>query len=259
MISKNTTPLRAHVFAVALAATVAAAAAGGAGCDGGDDGPKQSFTVYTRNVYLGSSLTPLIAVATPDAVPAVAAEIWANVQASDFPARAKVLAAEIADLRPDLVALQEVTLYRRQVPSDNQASPGTPNATEVVLDFLATIMTELDARGGGYRVAVEAGNADAELPVADGAGGLFDIRVTDRDVILVRDGVVTANPVVLPFAAKYTLTVGGAGGVPVTFARGRATSTSTSRGPSSRSRTRTSRSGSSRACRSSKPARCWPT
>jgi len=89
---------------------------------------------------------------------------------------------------PDLVALQEVTLYRRQTPSDYQPGDG-PNATEVVLDFLATLMAEIDALGGGYRVAGESPNADVELPVSDGAGGVFDIRLTDRDVILARDTV----------------------------------------------------------------------
>ena len=81
-----------------------------------------------------------------------------------------MLADQIVALSPDLVALQEVTLYRRQVPSDYQ--PGDlPNATEVVLDFLGVLMAELDARGGDYVVVGEALNVDAELPVADGAGG----------------------------------------------------------------------------------------
>jgi endonuclease/exonuclease/phosphatase family metal-dependent hydrolase len=172
--------------------------------------------VLTRNLYLGTDLTPLSAVSAPADVPVVGAQLWGEILASDFPSRAKVLAAQIVALAPDLVALQEVTLYRRQVPSDVATGNTTPNAEEVVLDFLATLMAELDAAGGGYTVAGVATNADAELPVADGAG-LFDLRVTDRDVILARDGVETSNFVQQTFVAALPLNVGG---VPVTFKRG---------------------------------------
>jgi endonuclease/exonuclease/phosphatase family metal-dependent hydrolase len=67
-------------------------------------------------------------------------------------------------------------------------------------------------------VAGVAQNADAEFPVAD-AGGTFDLRVTDRDVILARDGVETSNFVQDVFPTNFSITVGGSGGVPVTFIR----------------------------------------
>ena len=118
--------------------------------------PDSRSRVYTRNLYLGSEITPLVAIPSPRGIPGVAATLWANIQASDFPERAKVLADEIVAAAPDLVALQEVTLYRRQVPSDYQPGDDAPNATEVVLDFLALLMAEIDARGGGYRVVGEA-------------------------------------------------------------------------------------------------------
>jgi endonuclease/exonuclease/phosphatase family metal-dependent hydrolase len=191
----------------------------GGAIDGGLDGPGSPVAVYTRNLYLGSEITPLVAIPSPDAVPAVAATLWANIQASDFPGRAKVLADEIVALAPDLVALQEVTLYRRQVPSDYQSGDAVPNATDVVLDFLATLMTEIDARGGGYRIVGESINVDAELPTADGAGGLFDLRLTDRDVILARNTAQTANFVAMPFVSKFSFTAGGPGGVPIAITR----------------------------------------
>jgi endonuclease/exonuclease/phosphatase family metal-dependent hydrolase len=204
-----------------LALGVALFAAAGSGCKKDEDPPEGQgipLSVYTRNLYLGSDITPLISIPSPDAVPAVAATLWANVLASDFPERAKVLADEIIALAPDLIALQEVTLYRRQMPSDYQPGDG-PNATEVALDFLETLMAEIAARGGGYRVVGEANNVDAELPVADGAGGLFDLRLTDRDVILARDSVQTANFAVFPFAAKFSFLAGGSGGVPIDLTR----------------------------------------
>src|SRR4029079_14149559 len=108
-----------------------------------------------------------------------------------------------------LVALQEVTLYRRQMPSDYQPGDAVPNATEVVLDFLDLLMTEIAAGGGTYHVVGEATNVDAELPVADDAGGVFDLRLTDRDVILAHDGIETANFAAHPFASKFSFMAGG--------------------------------------------------
>ena len=123
--------------------------------DGGLVGPGTPISVFTHNLYLGSDITPLALLTTPEAIPDATATLWANVQASNFPERAKVLAAQIVAAAPDLVALQEVTLYRRQVPSDHTPGDGTANATEVVLDFLATLMGEIDAQGGGYHVVGE--------------------------------------------------------------------------------------------------------
>jgi endonuclease/exonuclease/phosphatase family metal-dependent hydrolase len=194
------------------------AVAGGA-CGGGPAVPGRRITVLTWNLYLGSDLMPLALVTSPDGVPAAGATLWANAQANDFPARAKLLADRITAAAPDLVALQEVSLYRRQVPGDYSAANPTPNATEVALDYLATLMAEIDARGGGYVVASTSANADSEFPVSDGAGGLFDLRLTDRDVILARTGVTTSQAVQTPFQAKFNLIVGGAGGVPVAFSR----------------------------------------
>jgi endonuclease/exonuclease/phosphatase family metal-dependent hydrolase len=185
----------------------------------GDGTPaERPVSVLTWNLYVGAELETLATVPSPQAVPDVTAKLWGDVQKSDFPARAKVLAARISELRPDFVALQEVSLYRKQTPSD--FAPGAaPNATEVVLDFLATLKGELDARGGGYQIASEARNADVEVPVSDGAGGVFDLRVTDRDVILARDGVTATNARQTRFIAKLNFPVGGAGGIPLTFVR----------------------------------------
>lgn len=188
--------------------------------DGGLVGIGLPVTVFTHNLYLGSDIMPLISIPSPDAVKDVTPLLWANVQASNFPARAKVLAAQIVAAAPDLVALQEVTLYRRQVPSDYQPGDAVPNATEVVLDFLQTLMTEIDAQGGGYVVVGEAPNVDAEVPISDGAGGVFDLRLTDRDVILARDTVQTSNFVAQNYAAKFAFMAGGAGGVPIALTRG---------------------------------------
>ncbi len=172
----------------------------------------------TRNLYLGTDFTDLAFETDPAQIPIIAGELWGKVQASDFPSRAKLIAAEIVATAPDLVGMQEVTLYRRQMPGDTLTGMVTPNATEVVIDFLALVMAEIDALGGGYRVAGEASNADTELPV-DAAGQSFDLRVTDRDVILARDGVDTSSFVVTPFTTNTTFMAGGAAGFPVVLQR----------------------------------------
>lgn len=189
------------------------------GCGGGGpSGPGEPVRVLTWNLYLGTDFVALATVPTPAAIPPVAAQLWAEVQASDFPSRAKVIAARIAALAPDVVALQEVSLYRKQTPSD--FAPGAaPNATAVELDFLALVMSELTALGSTYRVAVEAPNADVELPASDGAGGAFDLRFTDRDVILVADRVDIDVGLQQPFVAKVSFLVGGQGGVPLAITR----------------------------------------
>jgi endonuclease/exonuclease/phosphatase family metal-dependent hydrolase len=196
--------------------SVVVAAGAQLGCDDDDlVGPGLPIAVYTRNLYLGSDLTPLIAVGAPEEIPPAAAAIWATIQASNFPERAKILADDIVAAAPDLVALQEVTLYRQQIPSDIAPGNTAANAEEVVLDFLALLMTEIDARGGGYRIVGEAINADAELPVADGQGGLYDLRLTDRDVILARDTAQTGYFNVDHFTAAFKFPVGGTDGVPL--------------------------------------------
>jgi endonuclease/exonuclease/phosphatase family metal-dependent hydrolase len=193
---------------------VVVTAGGQLGCDDDDlVGPGLPVAVYTRNLYLGSDLTPLILVGSAAEIPTAAAAIWANIEASDFPERAKILAEDIVAAAPDMVALQEVTLYRRQVPSDIVSGTTEPNADEVVLDFLALLMTEIDARGGGYRVVGEATNADAELPVADAEGGIYDLRLTDRDVILARDTAQSGYFNVDHFDAAFEFPVGGGDGV----------------------------------------------
>lgn len=191
------------------------------GCGNAEDSaaPGAPVQVMTRNLYLGADLTPLALVLDPTDIPEVAADLWDRVQASDFPGRAEVVADEITTLQPDLVALQEVALYRTQVPGDVLSGNLSPNATEVVLDFLDLLMTAIDQRGGGYRVAGAAENSDAELPVADGQGGSFDLRLTDRDVILARDTAETSNFEVIPFSASFDLSVGGVDGLPVSFLR----------------------------------------
>ena len=155
------------------------------------DGPS-TFKVMTQNLYLGADLDPLAA--SPALLPVAVEAVWASVQATDFPSRAKLVAATIQSASPDIVGLQEVSLWRRQDPSDFATVP-FPDATEVVYDFLALLQSELTARGLAYDAVAVNTNADIELPGASGK----DYRLTDRDVILVK----TTLPVVAATNGTY--------------------------------------------------------
>ena len=165
----------------------------------------------TQNLYLGASLDPVLS-ATPAQLPQAVALAFAQVQTTDFTARAEKLADEIAAARPDLVGLQEVALYRRQSPGD-AITGGTTPATTVVLDFQQILLAALAARGLSYAAVAARSGLDLEAPMSTGTGPsgptYDDLRFTDRDVILARGAVTTAHPSAADYAAKAFVTTGG--------------------------------------------------
>lgn len=171
------------------------------------------LTVINHNVYYGADFMPLLS-AAPEDIPLAAAQAWATVQGSDIPGRAEAIAAEIAALRPHLVALQEAALYRVQRPGD-AAFGGSEPATTVVYDFVELIRLALEARGLTYRVAAADSTTDVEVPAFTGIDAgtgiptFDDVRLTDRDAILVRGDVGYANPQHDRFDAYVPLPFGG--------------------------------------------------
>jgi hypothetical protein len=174
-----------------------------------------TVSVMSRNVYLGADINRLLAVASPAEIPAAVAGVWATLKATDFPARARALAWEVALTRPDVLALQEVGLWRTG-PGDSCLGGTTP-AVDVAYDFLALLQAELQRRGARYVVASSVDNFDGELcGFIDGA--FADVRYTDRDALLVRADRPFANPASGHYAAAVSFLVGGA--VPITIPRG---------------------------------------
>jgi endonuclease/exonuclease/phosphatase family metal-dependent hydrolase len=143
---------------------------------------ERSLTVMTRNVFLGADLSPLVGTRTPDELSLAAGAIWSRIQASDFPRRARALAAEIAAAKPDVVGLQEVSLYRSDRPSDGPITP----AETVEQDYLRILLAALKARGQHYRAAATFESGELEVPV--GLPPTMDISAMDRDSMLVREG-----------------------------------------------------------------------
>lgn len=134
--------------------------------------------VMTYNLYLGGDLTPILTAQTfPEAV-AAATGLYLQVVATDFHARAASIADEVERTSPSLIGLQEVSLWQTDTPADGPATP----ATEVAFDFLQILLDALDDRGLDYTPVSVVKNFDGEAPTALG----FDLRLTDRDVILAR-------------------------------------------------------------------------
>jgi hypothetical protein len=150
------------------------------------------LTVASVNMYFGAPVDQIID-APAEEVPAAVAEAWAILIQTDFPARARASAAQLAKHRPHLIGLQEAALLRTEPVFD----PSTPAETEF-LDFLTILVDELADVGAYYEVAVSQTTTDIELPKLEGVtpGGqpiLSGVRLTDRDVILVRSDVAWSN------------------------------------------------------------------
>jgi endonuclease/exonuclease/phosphatase family metal-dependent hydrolase len=140
--------------------------------------------VMSRNVYLGASLTDALNAGTPIELAVAAQQIWNDVDTTEFPNRAKLLAKEIDDAKPDLVGLQEVALWRGDFEGESDG-PTTP-ADTVKVDFLAELMKHLNKKNNKvkYKVIRVQREADIEAPLA--GGNPFDGRLTMRDVVLAR-------------------------------------------------------------------------
>ena len=171
--------------------------------------PVPRLDVLTWNVYVGARLEDLLQVGDPNQIPFEVANLVGHVIATDFPARAEALADQIAASSPDVVSLQEISVFRTQSPGDFLA--GNPvAATDPFLDWLQILAAALTARGLDYAVASQTENFDIELPMVNFAtGGLDDIRLTDYDVILVRNGVGWSDPADGNYAAFLPIEIGG--------------------------------------------------
>jgi endonuclease/exonuclease/phosphatase family metal-dependent hydrolase len=191
-----------------------------AGCDDEDTtGAEATVVVMTRNLYLGGDLFTLLDPACAAVIPVCVDALYSgSVVTSDIPGRMAAIADEIEANDPDLVGLQEVSWYRRQIPSDYVLGDTTANATETTFDFLEILLDALEARGLAYEVVAQNDNADVEFPAtADGGASFYDIRLTDRDVILAREGLDTSVLVEANFAVNAAIPIGS---TVVEFTRG---------------------------------------
>ena len=140
------------------------------------EGASPTVTVMTRNVDAATDLGYIFAATDEASFARGMAATWAELHSSNFKQRAARLAAEIEAAAPDLIALQEVTLWR--------VGPLlSPPATTVLYDQLDLLLSELAKRDLHYGVVAVQTEVDAEAPVPTVR---MDLRMTDRDVVLAR-------------------------------------------------------------------------
>ncbi len=202
--------MRVRPSAVACLALAAALA----GCPSSEEPKKTQIAVGTRNLYLGTPIE--LALAPPPAgqtVYDVIDQLWGDTVATDFPARAQDLAAEIAAHRPALMGLQEVALWRTQICTPPCGDGPWNPATTVAYDFLQILLDALQAKGLTYTEVASVVNFDGEFTGASGN----DYRYTDRDAIIALQGVQVTNARGGNFTAAATYSVGG---FPITITRG---------------------------------------
>lgn len=161
------------------------------------------LTVMTWNLFVGTDVDQLIGLTDPNQVPFLVADLWQLLLANETEARMAAVAREIAAYRPHLVGLQEASTFRTQTPADFQL-----NAQDVVIDFIPTLLAQLEALGEEYRVVAQVKNMDVELPRLNSDFSLTDVRVTDYDVILARADVETSNAAAVNYTASWFLQPG---------------------------------------------------
>jgi endonuclease/exonuclease/phosphatase family metal-dependent hydrolase len=166
------------------------------------DAKPATVKVMTRNLYLGADLGPGMNAKNLQELVNGAGQILNQVDANNFPVRAKGLAQELRSAQPDVVGLQEAALWRTQ-PCDKTPLP--PSATTVRYDYIASLLREVNKGKKLYRVAVVKPEFDFEVWAnTDGnestagpgcpMGSEINGRLTMRDAILVRTGVKVRAP-----------------------------------------------------------------
>ncbi len=148
-------------------------------------GSDREIAIMTWNTYLGAELEPALNPSLPpEQLAQVIAQTWAEVQSTNFPERADGIARQIEQVRPDILCLQEVALWKTGTFLDPEP------ATTVVYDFLQILLNSLESRHLEYRVVAVAQGTSVELPDVATAE---DVRFTDRQAILVRSDLRTSD------------------------------------------------------------------
>jgi endonuclease/exonuclease/phosphatase family metal-dependent hydrolase len=171
------------LLTVLLAASVVAAPVGVGG--------KRGVDTMNANLYVGGDIGRVIALDPTDPyylsnLVFTVTGVFYEIVASQPATRLEGVADRIAAGMPDLVAVQEASLIRNQSPGDLVVGGSKP-ATAVVYDYLAILVDALKARGAHYAVASSTEEVDVEMPMFNmQTGTMDDVRLTDRDAILVR-------------------------------------------------------------------------
>ena len=172
------------------------------------DGTALTTTVATQNLGLGADFLSIARDDSDAPIPERVGDLYDTVRASDPRARMTAIADELAGLSPTVLGVQEAAVVRRGPRSGGD--PTDPDAGTVVFDFLAILRDALADRDVPYRLVAATTNTDLELP-ARVDGERIDVRLTDRDAVLVRADadVAVESTAGATYDASLTLPVGG--------------------------------------------------
>ncbi len=165
--------------------------------------------VMNWNLYVGAEIEAIAAAGSLEELVVLAGQVWAAVQATDFAQRADAIADYIAERRPHAVTLQEVSTFTLRQPS---IYTGYPGDWVEHTDFLEILLEALRQRGVRYTSTSAVDNFVFEVPALLGpnpATDLVDIRLQDRDVVLVRDDVVWHSPDAANYSDNPSIAIGG--------------------------------------------------
>lgn len=134
-----------------------------------------AVTVMTQNMDAGTDLKLALAFINTS-TPTVGIDLtYQEILQSDIPGRAALLAHEIATLKPQLVSLQEVTLWTTGPDAFHQST---------LFDQLQLLQGALAALGQNYSVVDVNPLTQIALPMSNGTW----LGFLDRDAVLVRNG-----------------------------------------------------------------------
>jgi endonuclease/exonuclease/phosphatase family metal-dependent hydrolase len=190
---------------------------------------KAQIKVMSYNLYVGADIFRVFA-PYPCGVPQAVNDIHNIIQQTDFPERAEAIADQVMAHEPHVIGLQEVSLLRTQFPGNSLAPdnsgivflgdfPTDPrfafktDAQDVQYDYLQILLDALEARGLHYMAVEDASptNADVEFPAIEFEADCSftapptDVRLTDRDVILVRSDLAVEYPVKAAFSVNLPI------------------------------------------------------
>ena len=180
-------------------------------------GNQLQVTAMTYNLFQGSELTEAISAAAPAQFLAAVAADYGEVQRTDFPQRAQVIAAEAQSAAPDLIGLQEAALWQTGPAS---ASFPPPPVSTVSYDFVQILVDALNALGLHYAPVAVTTDFTVQGPGLF-PNGFMNVQLTDRVAILARTDVpltitdvqtgdYTHNTVISTLQGPITLTEGWA-------------------------------------------------
>ncbi len=144
---------------------------------------KGNLRVMTYNVYEGADLSAAMGATTFEQLAGYVGQILANLQATNPPARAAAVAAQIGKARPTLVSLQEVTEWRTCPATLDFTTCAAPPT--VLYDLLNLVKNSLEAKGYSYYEVGRVTANDLAAPTLIGGVPTL-VFYTQRSAILAR-------------------------------------------------------------------------